>query len=113
MITIDDCEIEIEIQEETEHPRHCFATGDDEDDKAIVAEILRKLEYNPWAWCSVKVTVSYEYPECEHCGHVRRESESSYLGGCSYENEKDFREGGYFDDMVNECLDALNARCTV
>jgi len=37
-------------------------------------------------------------------------SESDTLGGCSYANEEDFRApGGYFDDMVSECLDRINA----
>jgi hypothetical protein len=27
-----------------------------------------------------------------------------YLGGCSYHNLKDFKNGGYFRDMVSEAI---------
>jgi hypothetical protein len=44
---------------------------------------------NPWAWCCVKVCARY----------LELES-SEYLGCCSYVSEQDYREGGYFEDMV-------------
>ena len=56
-----------------------------------------------WAWCIVRVTVEW-----------RGMSGDAVLGGCSYEDEADFRQpGGYFDDMQREAVwrivDALAA----
>lgn len=59
-----------------------------------------------WAWCTVEVKGTYR-------GII---SASDYLGGCSYQNEKDFTEGGYFEYMkqsvirlIQDQLDLVNA----
>lgn len=61
---------------------------------------------NEWAWCMAHVRVTYTV---ERKGSVPATLHGdAYLGACSYESEKDFREGGYYDDMVSEALDDLN-----
>ena len=66
--------------------------------EAEIKELLEKTENNVWRWCSVQVTISYNGIEF-----------SDYLGGCSYESEEDFKEGGYYDDMVDQVkLDLTN-----
>ena len=73
-----------------------IASGDDAIDKICEDDVIERLEHNVWAWALVEVFV--EYPNGSR-------TESSFLGGCNYKDAKDFmREGGYFDDMVLECL---------
>ena len=52
---------------------------------------------NPYAWFCAKITVKYKDFEA-----------TDYLGGCSYKNEKDFKNGGYYWDMVNTCVKEIN-----
>ena len=89
-------EITLTVKPETDSPEGHFASGDDEQDKADVAKILKEAEWNEWAWCVVKVAAKYKAWE----GH-------DYLGGCSYQDEADFRSGGYYEDMISQALDAL------
>lgn len=82
------CTITVKAQiEEHLSPRDCLdAEG------AVFVE--REIEKgNEWAWCSVKVTVSYEGL-----------SQDDYLGGCSYANKEEFMESGYMKDMVGDCI---------
>lgn len=51
---------------------------------------------NPWAWCVVTVTVSFQ-------GFEHRET----MGASSYDSEKEFVGSGYYDDLVDECVDAI------
>lgn len=76
------------------------ASGDDEDDREVEDGIIRRLERGDlWAWCTVKVTATIE--GCDEVG-------TNYLGGCSYEDEKDFcAEGGYYKDMCHEAREDL------
>jgi hypothetical protein len=102
---------------------NALASGDDAEDKACEDEILARLDSgDPWAWCCVKVTATLECkaPQYE-VGHTskgpcyRMPTDVSlvgvdYLGGCSYRDEADFREGGYFDDMKDAALEHLQAQ---
>lgn len=58
-------------------------------------------EYNSgniYAWFCAKVTVKYRGFEAD-----------DYLGGCSYESEKDFKENsGYYADMILSCIEQIN-----
>lgn len=54
---------------------------------------------NEWAWCTAKVTVSYN-----------SFSATEYLGCCSYGSEAEFRSGGYYEDMVRVCCTDLVAQ---
>jgi len=74
---------------------NALASGDDEEDKKLEDEILRRLDRGDvWAWASVCVIA-----ECE--GFIGRD----YLGGCCYEDEADFcQDGGYYPQMKEEAL---------
>jgi pantothenate synthetase len=52
---------------------------------------------NIYAWFCAKVTVKYKEFE-----------ETDYLGACSYKDEKDFKRGGYYYDMVTTCVQEIN-----
>jgi hypothetical protein len=85
---------------------NAIVSGDDKLDRRVERKIQRDLDNgNPWAWCSVRVTASPKDPE-----HCELEA-SAYLGGCSYQSKKDFiKNSGYYEQMVEECLDELNAQ---
>lgn len=98
-LTRDDVIITVEALPEDTSPEGHFASGDDELDRQTCAEIRSKAEWNAWAWCCIKVTVSWR-------GHRA----SDYLGGCCYDSKEEFvAEGGYYDDMVDRALEELNA----
>lgn len=70
---------------------------DEEADKETEDWIFDQLNRgNEWAWCRVKVTATWRGVEGE-----------DHLGGCSYKSEKDFKEGGDFEDMKNEAYSRL------
>ena len=77
-----------------------LASGDDAVDlraeRAVQADLRRG---NLWAWCCVEMKASW-------CGF----EESDFLGGCSYRDEEDFRRDGYYEDMKDCALEALNER---
>lgn len=66
--------------------------------------ILKRIHAgSTWAWCSVTVTCKWTDPRTltEYEGH-------DYLGCCSYENAKDFKENsGYWEDMQKSAYDDL------
>lgn len=93
-------EIELTVESEDEGPEGSFATGNDADDDAMVADINRRIDTGDvWAWCYVRVTATY-----------RGVSVADGIGGCSYTGEKDFRANGCYADMVHEVLSRLNAQ---
>jgi hypothetical protein len=101
-ITKDTAGVSIQLipEDEIEGPEGHFATGDDAQDREMVAEIVRKMNAGDiWAWFSAWVRVTFDGLTSDQ-----------YLGACSYSNEADFRAGGYFDDMVSEAIDDLNAQ---
>jgi len=101
-LTEDEVEFDLTIEEMDKHPRGFFASDEPELDAQQVADIIARLERGDlWAWCTVKVTSSWG-------GH----SASDYLGGCSYESEKDFTSGesDYYADMKAAALAGLNAK---
>lgn len=97
-LTLDDVEFSIEcLPEDAPIKGNCSAI-DPETDARTEAWIKRELESgNQWAWCTVRVVGTYEGLEAD-----------DYLGGCSYADEADFKNGGYYDDMRQTVLDALN-----
>lgn len=79
------------------------AIGPDEDEETN-AWIRAQLDAgNDWAWCTAHVRVTYR-------GILVADT---YLGCCSYKGEEDFKSGGYYDDMVSECLDEVNAKLSI
>lgn len=74
--------------------RGSFASGDDAADKELEDELLARLDQGDvWAWACVCVSVT-------HNGFKG----VAYLGGCSYNNEAEFKADGYYRDM---CKDAF------
>jgi hypothetical protein len=103
-LTVNDVIITLTAEEEDMGVRGNYvASGDDEQDKEDEDEIIRDYESgNLWAWCVAHVTVRPKD------GRLATFSGDDYLGGCSYANEQDFKEGGYYEDMVNTALSELN-----
>jgi hypothetical protein len=99
--------IEIELQcgaEDLPIEGNASATGDDIQDQQTYKWIRDQLESgNDWAWCTAIVRVTYR-------DAIAAES---YLGGCSYLGADDFRAGGYYDDMVRECLLEIDRKLAV
>lgn len=91
-IRLEDCTITIEPEPETDDPKDHFEFPED-----VVLAKERIEDGNEWGWCCVKVTVK--------CGPL---SADDYLGACSYTSEEEFKTGGYYEDMVDRCVDQLN-----
>ena len=109
-------EIEYEIRMEPElmQIEGNASAIDEETDRETVDWIRGQLARgNDWAWCSVQVIATI--PDMGVRG------ESSWLGGCSYKSERDFKSGdfeitdpdgtkrssGYYQDMCNEAREDL------
>lgn len=101
MIKIQDIRWKLECLDEDIPIRgNAICTGDSKEDKEIEDNIIEELEYNPWAWCCVRLTGYYKGLEA-----------SDYLGGCSYKSEKDFIENsGYYYDMQARILEELEGQ---
>jgi hypothetical protein len=96
-LTLAEVDFDIEILPEDTNPADDFDSGDAEQDAADVAEINRRLEYDLWAWCVVRVVAKWNGFEGD-----------TYLGGCSYDGPADFKAGGYYEQMQEEALADLN-----
>ena len=61
------------------------------------------IEGDLCAWCCVNVTATWEAADgTKYCA-------SAYLGCCSYEDKKDFKErGGYYEYLYDDVLEQLN-----
>ncbi len=94
-----DYDITLEALPETIRVRgNALASGDDALDKEAEDEIIARLESGDvYAWFTAKVSV--------RDSHGREASD--YLGACSYEDGEDFKRGGYYLDMIRECLDQI------
>ena len=93
-------EYKIILHPECDGPEGFFASGDDEDDEETCRKIREESEWNEWAWCVVEVKATFR-------GEV---SGSDFLGACSYKDENDFKEGGYFKDMKNQAFDKMMSK---
>lgn len=70
---------------------NCSAISE-EVDRETEEWIIDQLERgNVWAWARVRVMGQFKWLTAD-----------SYLGACSYYDQKAFEEGGYFDDMKEE-----------
>jgi hypothetical protein len=74
-------------------------SGDPDADAREEERIYNAYQTNEWAWCCVRVVATWGEFEGD-----------AYLGCCSYESEEDFKQGGYYDDLANEALSALDQR---
>ncbi len=99
VLTASDVLIEILIEEEPEPIEKALSfksTGADHSE--YIEKVQNDNGYNPWLWCFVEVRATY-----------KGLSGSAYLGGCTYEDEEGFKAGGYYEQMVSEALEELNA----
>lgn len=73
--------------------------GSDAESKAMVATIIERHNSGDiWAWFQVRVKAEWR-------GIV---GYSSWLGGCSYESESDYKtNSGYYTDQCSEALDSI------
>jgi len=96
--------ITVVTEPEDQSVRGHYDSGDAAADREMEADIMRRLDKgDQWAFCCVKVIAELETDD----GRLLR-GESAWLGGCSYKNEKEFRQPGmYFDDMKAEALTEL------
>lgn len=112
-LTLETPGVTLELLCETEHipiDGNALASGDADEDRKQEQWVRDQLDAgNEWAWCCAHVRVTYEVAIKGQAFPARIEG-NDYLGCCSYVSEADFREGGYFDDMVSEALDDLNTR---
>jgi hypothetical protein len=89
----------IECEQDESPVKGNFASGDDEQDRADEETILSRLDRGDiWAWCCVRVKAIADDGS---------EAYSSWLGGCCYADETDFRAGPYFEDLCVEASDEL------
>lgn len=72
-------------------------SGDGVLDTQLENAVIEELEHNPWAWCVVEVKASWKGLQV-----------STFLGGCSYRSESDFKVDGYYKDMVDEVIKLLS-----
>ena len=95
----DEVEFSVECLPEDMSVRgNAIASGDDDHDRMVEDKIIEELEWNEWAWCTVRVVARWEGFEG-----------NDYLGGCSYKSEEDFcTPDGYYPDMKARALEALN-----
>lgn len=92
-------EIDIIVHQELMPLRgNYISSGDNAYDTEQEDKILADLEWNEWAWCHVEVKGTWHGIQA-----------SAHLGCCSYESEKDFIEGGYYDDMKYQVVQELTA----
>lgn len=84
-------DVELTAEWEDTDPEHHYS---DPEDAESVRERMRGG--SAWAWACVTVKVEL----------YGLSSESS-LGGCSYESEADFKQSGYYDDMVDAGVEEL------
>ena len=92
---------------------NAMVSGDDGLDRQVEDEILQRVEQgDEWAWCHVKVTIYASCVRMVECGMAITVDTwaNDNLGCCSYMDEDEFKAGGYYEDMVKTCIDAINGR---
>lgn len=100
--TLDHSMLDYALVIEAEHipVRGNFCTEDADADRELEDEICDRLDRGDlWAWCSVRV--------CVVDTRTQQVAHSSWLGGCSYKDEADFKQCGYYEDMCAEAREAL------
>ena len=98
-LTREEVTFSLEVMEEDIRPD--FQSGDPEykelDDRLELEAIERLSRGDVWAWACVNVMA--------HWGSF---SASTYLGGCSYKDEAEFRSCGELASLENDALSKLN-----
>jgi hypothetical protein len=87
-----------------QHEEHDSPEGHFDNAKQATYVVEQYNSGNTWAWCCVEVVCT---PRADSLEGLKT---SSYLGGCSYRDEEDFKTGGYYEDMQAETLAELNSK---
>lgn len=101
-LTLADVQVRIVAEPEDTTPLDSYCvpgiiSKDDPDAHRFVEKVQEMIdEYGLWGWCCVRVEV--------RLGPLVGKE---YLGGCSYEGENEFRNGGYYEQMVEAALSNL------
>ena len=91
----------LECRPEDDGPEGHFASGSDADDAETLRWIREQLDSgNDWAWCCVRVVATVDFDGEAFQGNT-------FLGGCSYLSEDDFKEGCYYADLCEEAREDL------
>jgi len=95
----DKYDVSFEALPETVRVRgNALDSGDIELDEQTEDAILSRLESGDiFAWFTAKVTVRDD----------KGNEATDYLGCCNYRDADDFRMGGYYLDMIHECIRQL------
>ena len=102
-LTLAECDVTWTYEPDQESPDGFFASGDEQQDAADVAEIKRRIASDDlWAWFWVRVVVRWTAHPAWHG--------DSALGGCSYRDQTDWLASDYSASMVADALDSLNDR---
>ena len=98
----DDISIELRIEPDDKPMMgNLIASGDEAVDRSYISKARERLDYGDWwAWGVVEVRVT---KTCDKCG-VEHLVGQSFLGGCSFEGEEDFKRSGYYTNMIREAL---------
>ena len=100
LITKDSPGVEIifDPQHEDIQPEDIFLSPDDADYIQKIYDACENSYFVEPMWFCSKVSVTFEDYE-----------EDDYLGCCSYKSFEDFQKpGDYYEDMVNNCIEAIN-----
>lgn len=101
-LTANDVKISIKALDEDTDPRSSYAvpgiiSPDSEDADRFVEAVEEMVDkHGLWGWCMVEVTA-----------RLANTKGTAHLGGCSYEDEEDFKKGGYYEQMVEEAIAEL------
>ena len=94
---LSEAEFSLETIPEEMAPSFMFDENKEEENR-----ILEESQWNPWAWCIVKVTAAWNGIEV-----------SDYLGGCSYRSEDEFKADVYYQDIKNQLIEQIATTATV
>ena len=104
-LSLSDVQINLVVEDEQIGPLDSYCvpgiiSRDDPDAQRFADDVQEMIDdYGLWGWCQVTV-------EARLGPLVGR----AYLGGCSYANEEDFKNGGYYDDLVDEAIEDLQSQ---
>jgi hypothetical protein len=92
-LSLDDCTVTVKCQEEIQSPEDYFCG-----DESYIEPVQENLTGdNPWGWCQVSVTVSWENLEA-----------TEGIGLCSYKDKQDFVKSARYWELCKAALYKLN-----
>ena len=80
-------------------PENCISIEDSFEFPEDIQTVKKLAEITEWGWCTVCVIASIGDLEAREC-----------LGGCSFRSEQDFKDSGYYADMVQSATEQLKGK---